>query len=333
MTRIGQLIILTSVLGGHGIARADDASAAYARGKAAIKANKVHEACDAFAESEKLKAAVETELALASCLEKDGKLVAAAKVYRTATEKDTDAKRVKTSADKAAKLEARAPKLRFAINPKPDGIVIQVDGIDVVATGDVLVDIGPHTVTATAPGFAGHANAAVDREGQILDVVLRMESTEPAKPAPAPAPAPVAESAPAPAPAVVEPASEPKPMEAEAPHSNQRRNGGVLMGVGVGALVGAVVFFGIGTDRLNDEDGICPGRPGHLCASDVDLDRANSARNDGRLYRGIGIGAGIGGVVLIAAGAYLFATAPEESARVALHVDSHGAGVAYTFGF
>lgn len=336
MKQIKHLILLVSVLGGLRIAHADDASAAYARGKAAMKAKKIREACDAFAESEKLKAAVETEVTLADCLEQDGKLVAAAKLYRTASDKDTVAKRKKTSVDKAVKLEARAPKLRFAINPKPDGIAIKVDGIDVAATGDVMVDLGPHEVVATAPGFEGHANAAVDREGQILDVILRMESTAPPPaPEPAPAPAPAPEPAPVPAPALPAMAApEPQPVTTIEEEPSNRKNHALIVGsVGVVALVAGVVFFGVGTNMENDEDGVCPGRPGHICASDADVAKANSLRDDGRMYRGMGIGAGIGGVVLLAAGVIMYATAPGETAPVALHVDQHGAGVAYTFGF
>ena len=49
MKTIQHLIISAGVVGGIGIAYADeDAAAAFARGQAALKAHKVHEACDAF---------------------------------------------------------------------------------------------------------------------------------------------------------------------------------------------------------------------------------------------------------------------------------------------
>src|SRR5262252_8503741 len=164
------------------VAFADDADSAFQRGQAAMKAGRVHEACDAFAKSEQLAARGETELALAACYEQDGKPASAAKMYRAAGQ-----------AAKAAKLEARAPKLRFAISPTVPGVIVKVDGVVVSATEDALVDTGPHEVIATAPGFAGHASAPVDREKAILDVIVRMEpvaEAAPAAPAPAPAPAP-----------------------------------------------------------------------------------------------------------------------------------------------
>jgi len=336
MKKIQQLIILAGVVGGFGIAQADDAANAFARGKAALKANKVHAACDAFAESEQLQAALETEVALANCLEQDGKLVAAAKLYRTAADKDTDAARKKKSTDKATKLEAKAPKLRFAFSQKPDGLVIKVNGEEVATTGDVMVDIGPHEVIATAPGFEGHANAPVDREGQILDVILRMEATEPvaepmrkpeAKPeatmdAPAPASKPARTMAP-----MAEPAS---PMT-EAQPSHRRRNGVIVGGVGVAALVGAAVFFQVGTSKFDDEHALCPG---HLCASDADTAKGNSLRDEARTYRGVGIGVGIGGAVLVAAGVYMFATGhAHESSPVALKLDRQGGSVTYSVSF
>ncbi len=337
MNRIGQVVILTSatLLGSAQTARADEAADAFAKGKAALKASKIKEACDAFAESEKLRAAVETELELASCLEKDGKLVAAAKHYRRAADTEADKKRTKSWVDKASKLEARAPKLRFAISPNPSGLVIKVDGVSVATVGDVLVDIGPHEVTATAPGYAGRANAPVDREGQILDVILRLEAIEEPKAEPMPEPRKPAD-APLTAPTPPDDDAAPDPMmdrpePTDVPSSNRRRNGLIVGGVGVATLIGAGILFGVGSNLQSDSDSICPNS---MCRNTADLAKATDYRDDGRLYRGIGIGVGIGGAVTLAAGVIMFATAPKESATpVTLRLDADGGSVAYTFGF
>lgn len=331
-----KLFIVAGLAGTIGTAHADEASDAFARGKAALKAKRIHEACEAFAASEQAKPAIETELALASCLEQDGKLVASANMYRTAADKDTDAKRKKASMDKVAKLSARSPKLRFAINPKPDDILIKVDGVDVPTVGDVMVDLGPHEVTATAKGFEGHASAAVDREGQVLDVILRMEAIEPP-----PAPAPV-ETAPPAKPAPAEPAVAPEssgetemstemPMAEEHSTSHRRRNGIIVGSVGLATLIGGAILFKVGSDKLDDQSDLCPNK---LCANNADAERANDLRDDGRRYRGIGIGMGIGGAVLVAAGVVLFATAPSDSAApVALNLENGGGTLTYSFGF
>ena len=318
---------LLMIIGAAGIAHADDdATAAYTRGQSLLKANKVHEACEAFAASEKARASVDAELALGNCYEQDGRLVASAKMYRASADKDVNASRKKASLEKAMQLDKRAPKLRFAISPKPDGIVIKVDGMEVPSTGDVMVDVGPHEVTASAPGYEGHANAPIDREGQTLDVILRMEAKEvkaPEAPPPAPKLQPHETAAPEPTPM---PAVEPAP----APASGHRTAGIVIGGAGVAAVIGAVVLAELGTGKLDDEHALCPG---HLCATDADTARANSLRDDGRTLRGAAIGVGIGGAVLVAAGTYLFMTSHHESSPVALRVDPHGAAVTYTLGF
>src|SRR5262249_4671036 len=153
------------------------------------KSGRVHDACQAFEASDHAAPSFDTEVALASCYEQDGKTVAAARLLRSLADTDQNGSRRAASIAKAAKLQARAPKLRFAIDPMPPGLKITVDGVEVQATGDVPVDLGPHDVVGTAPGYRGHASAPVDREKQILDVVLRMEPTgEATKPASAPAP-------------------------------------------------------------------------------------------------------------------------------------------------
>ena len=169
------------------IASADDASTAAARGRADLKAGRIHEACDDFAQSEQLAAGVDTELALAACYDQDGKPASAARLYRVAADKDAKASRRKTSLAKAEKLEARAPKLHFTVRPAPAGLVIKVDGAEVSATEDAIVDTGPHQVEASAPGYEGHTSAPVDREGTTVQVVVQLVATE----APAPKPEPM----------------------------------------------------------------------------------------------------------------------------------------------
>lgn len=315
--------LLIIVLCHAGIAAADDARAAFDRGQAALKAGRIHEACDAFAASEKLSPSVETETRLADCYERDGKPVSAARLYRKLAESDPSTDRRRAASAKAAKLEARAPKLRFAINPLPAGIVVEVDGEIVAHTEDVLVDTGPHEVIATAPGYEGRASAPVDREGAILDVIVRMEPV--AEPAPAPAPLP---------PPATPPTREPAPVRAETSErmltkttGHRRRNGIIIGAVGLGVLVGAGVTFGLGEAKLDDYRTLCPAA---RCGSDAELAKANSLISDARTLRGVSLGMGIGGGVLLAAGTYLVLTG---SSHVAVQADATGASVAYTARF
>jgi hypothetical protein len=335
--RIRNIIIATTMLGSAGIAAADSgetADSAFARGQSAYKAGHVHEACDAFAASDKLSPRPATEEMLATCYEQDGKLLAAAHMYRELADKDPGQRKQRT--EKAAKLEAKAPKLRFAINPVPPGLIVKVDGVEVSSTADVPVDVGPHEVIATAPGYAGHATAAVDRDRAIYDVIVRMEPhadapAPAAEPTPAPAPmaappteAPASESAAAPAPMAM-------PMTDEPAHADHRRRNGIIAGsVGAAALITSAVMYGLAQSKFDDEHSLCPDSK---CANNADLAKANSQLSDARTYRNIGIGTSIGGGLLLIAGGYLLLTPHKDESHVSLNVSHDGAAFAYTFGF
>lgn len=315
-------LIATTLLASAGLASADESAAdALKRGHAAYKAGRIHEACDAYATSEKLAASADTETSLAACYEQDGKPVAAAKLYRKAG-----------VAAKATKLEARAPKLRFAVKQVP-GLKIMVDGVEVSATEDVMVDTGPHEVIATAPGYTGHASAPVDREKAIVDVIIRLEPV--AEAAPAPAPAPMAEPAPmAAAPAAAPMAAPAQPMadmrDEPASADHRKRNGIIVGAVGVAALATAGVMFAVSSSKFDDEHSLCPGSQ---CANTDDLAKAHSLLDDGHTYRGLSIGIGIGGVVLAAAGVYLLVTPHHEESHMTVLLDHTGGSIGYTARF
>ncbi|HEY1548399.1 MAG TPA: hypothetical protein VGG28_11285, partial [Kofleriaceae bacterium] len=290
---------------------------------------RVHEACDAYATSDKLTASLDTEKMLADCYEQDGKPVTAAKLYRSISDKADK----KAMLAKATKLEAKAPRLRFAINPMPSGIVVKVDGVEVSATEDAPVDLGPHEVTASAPGYAGHASAPADRDHAIVDVIVRMEPH--ADPAPPPAPAPATSPAPeqpAPAPMSTPPAVG-APMAAMPEHDDgmshghRKRNGIVAAAIGGGVLVASAGMYGLAESKFDDEHTLCPDSK---CANNADLAKANSTLSDARVYRDIGIGASIGGGLLVIAGAYLLLTPHHDDSHVSLSIGHDAAGMAYT---
>ena len=325
--------LIAAILLSASVAAADSnesADAALARGQAALKAGRVHEACDAFEIASQRDPQIETELKLASCYAQDGKPVTAARLYRTIAEKDTNASRKQTSLAKAGKLETNAPKLRFAINPNPAGLVIKVDGVEVPSTGDVQVDLGPHEVTATAPGYAGHASAPVDREKIIVDVILRME--EVAQPAPmtkeegAKVPTPEAQAEKMEA----KEAGAPMAMTDETPRSHRKRNGIILAGGGAALIVTAAVLWKLSADKFDDEHALCPMS---RCANDDDLAKAKSLLSDGRALRGTSYGVGIGGLALLGAGGYLLMTPSKREGRVAIQLQPNAAGVGYTARF
>lgn len=328
-----RLLIATTLLAHAGLGSAEPnetAQAAFKRAQSAFKAGRIHQACEAYEASEKLEARVETELGLASCYEQDGKPMAAARLYRGLADTDPNLDRRKTSTGKVAKLEGRAAKLRFAIHPVPAGLAIKVDGVDAPSTGDVLVDLGPHDVVAIAPGFEGHASAPVDRERQIVDVIIRMEPRDEPAPKPTPPP-PVTAPAAIPPPAAMTTTTAPtaRPALADREPDHRRRNGLVVGAVGVGVLIGAGVLFESSSSKFDDEHALCPGSK---CANDADLAKANSLLSDGHTLRGLSIGMGIGSGLLLLAGGYLALTPHDnkEASHVSVHVGHGGAGVAFT---
>jgi hypothetical protein len=331
MTKRITSIIVAVLLAAPAIAAAESADAEYKRGQTALRAGRIVEACEAFASSHKLDPKIETELSLADCLEQDGKLVAASRLYRTAADKDGNEARAKKSAAKAAKLEAKAPRLRFLINPKPEGTTIKVDGEPIASTSELRVDIGPHEVIATAPGFEGRASPKVDGARPIIDVIIRMEPKEEAAPDPTPATETPAKAAPS-----MRPESEgtPTAMMEDRPRaggppakSSRRRNGIVLTAAGAGLAIGAGVMFGISASKFNTESELCPDA---RCANETDLARANALLDNGTTIRNVGIGVGISGVALLAIGGYLLMTPGESQTRVSVQTGS--GTTAITFG-
>lgn len=338
--KIAKLLFVASLgAGSTALAQpAETADAAWRRGHTLLKSGRIHEACQAFEASDRIEANTVTKIDLATCYEQDGKLMSASRLYRHLAGEDP--KRAKGFADKADKLEAKAPKLRFAINPRPDGLKIQVDGVDVPTTGDVRVDIGPHKVVATAPGYEGQASAAIDRPGRTVDVILRMQpKAEPIaapkppaaqEPAPAPATSPTPLPA-APAPAAPLPAAPPPLVtnaEAAPSHGDHRRRNGYLIGAaGLGLAAGSAVLLGLAASKFSDERDLCPNA---TCANATDLARADALLSNGKTMRGVGIGLGIGGVALLAVGTYLLLTPSEHADRVSIQVTSGGGAIGYS---
>ena len=337
MSYSAKFLIAAALLAHASLAAAgpdETADSAFKRGQAALKAGRIHDACNAFEASAKLDATIDTELSLASCYAQDGKPMTAARLYRSIAERDTNTARRQTSIAKAAKLEANAPKLRFAINPMPRGLVIKVDGVEVPATGDVLVDQGPHEVIASAPGFEGRASAPVDRDRVILDVIIRMEPVAERREEPAPEPAaPMAPAEPKAAPAKQPAAPTVTAMGAEsstAPVDHRRRNGLLIGAGGLALLAGAAIMFELSTDKFDQEHALCPMS---RCANEMDLAQANELLSEGRTRRGVSIGMGIGSGVLLIAGTYLFLTPNKQDTRVSFQVQPGGASVGYTARF
>jgi hypothetical protein len=326
-------VSIAALLAHSAIARADDETAARAfqRGQAALKAKQIREACEAFTTSERLEPKLETELAVADCYGQEGKVATAAKMYRSAAENDRNAARAKKSNEKAARLEAKAPKLHFTLGNRPKGMVIKVDGVEVDATADVPVDFGPHEIVASAPTFEDATSSAIaDGSEPVVEVrllLLKIQS-KPAEVKPEPAPEPKPEAKPEP-----KRESEPQPLTTvttTAQPSHRRRNGIIIGSAGLGLVATAGVLFGVAASKFSTERDLCPNR---MCANPTDLARANALLDNGTTMRNIGIGVGIGGVALMAVGGYLMFTSPKEAPRLSAQVTNDSTTLTFSSSF
>ena len=333
------MVVTVALLAHAGRAQADEAADLVKRGDKALKEKRVREACQDFEASIKLEAKIETELKLADCYDKDAKPASAARLYRALAEKDTNAARKKASVGKAAKLEAKAPKLRITTTPKRDDVVITVNGVEVSGTGNVAVDIGPQEVIATAPGFDGRATAITEKDRVVVDVVVALAAKP--EPKPEPEPEPKVEPKPEPEP---EPQPEPQPEAAPAtsimepppvgptdsPSGHRRRNGAIVGVVGLAALGAGVAFYVASVNKFDERDAVCPTG---MCMNDEQFQRAGDLRSDARTLRGTSYGLAIGGGVLFVVGTYLFLTPNKHASRVSLDVRGDSTVVTYSSGF
>jgi hypothetical protein len=142
------------------------AQSLFDRGRELMAAKKYAEACEKFAESEKLEPSVGTELNLGLCYESQGKNAAAWAAYRAASaraRRDGRRDREQAARDRATALEPRLSRVTLALAPSADlpGLEVRLDGTLLGrATWDVAapIDPGPHVVEVRAPGYHSWAS-------------------------------------------------------------------------------------------------------------------------------------------------------------------------------
>jgi hypothetical protein len=277
-----------------GVARAQEpteevalAEALYREGRALLLERKVSEACPKFAESYRIDAATGTLLNLATCHESERKFAAAWVEFShaiTLARRDRRHDRVQFAQEHLAAIE---PKLSYLKVVVPDGgeapgLEIRVDGVPLgnAARGvSTPVDLGSHTVDATAPGRKSWSQS-VDVKNDATNVTVLVPLLEPIAPA---------------APPASDSSDTPAPLERPVPTSVYVA-GGVTLALGAGAGVTAVVYM---ANRA--EDGV--EQSGPTLSQNRRLGAINAALGVGAL-----LGAGVTG--------YLYWTRPARSSGV-----------------
>jgi|HubBroStandDraft_6_1064221.scaffolds.fasta_scaffold95363_2 hypothetical protein len=208
MTRFAiVLVLVASSSTAFGQPAGAQAEVLFRQGRELMTAGKVAEACNAFAESQKLEPAATTLINLAGCREKQGEIATAWGLFldaerQTRSSSDATMQQLHDVAQtRAAKLEPRVSKLTINV---PQGS--QVDGLELSRDKDHVdaamwnralpIDGGTYTVSAHAPGtntWSTQITIAPEGDTKTVDIPdLRSlpRDVTPAQPKPTTAAAP-----------------------------------------------------------------------------------------------------------------------------------------------
>jgi tetratricopeptide (TPR) repeat protein len=243
-------------------ADAKEAAVQFQRGRALFKEAKYAPACAAFARSQQLDPQSGTLYNLASCYVERGLLVSAWNAYRDLADHDKNPKRREDSAQRAAALEARLPKLQITA---PSGWKVTMNGVDVSGLVDRArpVDPGAYEIVGTRPGHATfRTTVTVVDDGKTSVVAIRSQVSELADPFGsklAELPRPVVTAHPAP------------PDRAR----TRLRSYALMTTIGGAALFASGLGFGkLASDRWSEAKQICGGDL--TCSTADDIARANA---------------------------------------------------------
>jgi hypothetical protein len=187
-----RLVKLAVFLGALGSAYADGsadrvtADSLFDDARKLMAAGKTAEACPKLETSMKLDPRLGTELNLADCHEKIGKLATAWGEWREAGAMARQAKdaRATVAHDREQALEPKLTRIVIKIADGQTGLTVERDGaaLDPSVVGTAIpVDLGDHTVDVTAPGRVPfHRIVTADKPGTVeVDVPVLIEQTKP----------------------------------------------------------------------------------------------------------------------------------------------------------
>lgn len=292
------------------------AEALFDSGRQLFDEGKYAQACEKFAESQRLDPGTGTLLNLASCYEKDGKLASAWATYRLAAssaaaagQSDRESHARRTAAD----LEARLARITITVSDtaKVEGLVIRRNDEEqssAVWGVAIPVDAGAHRIEAEAPGHRPSILEVTIDDGEAKTIEI------PALESGAPSP----EEEPPPSNGTERSEEEAPPVDVAPSRSpNLRTWGYVLSGAGVVGL-GVGSYFGFrALEKNRDSEEECVV---NRCTRDgVDLrDQAIVSGNLSTVFVGVGLAALGGGVTLLV-------LAPERSRQVGISPRPGGA--------
>lgn len=219
------------------------ARAQFQRGIELEQAGNWSDAIQQFREVGQVRMTPQVRFHIAFCEEGLGRLVTALGGYELALA-EADAVGADFRAEVEAsigKLRERIPKLYIERGENAEAALVQLDGVDLGASSvgvEVPLDPGPHTVTATAPGYKPFTQTADLREREITKLTLVLEP----EPVPERPLRPIGPDQPPP----------PPPPNRTIPY--------IIGGIGAGSLIAGGVFFALRQTTLETLEENCPDR-------------------------------------------------------------------------
>jgi len=298
VVRVTIAILLATVVA-HAEPAADEAARLFEEARTLAAAGNYVAACARFAASYELVPAPGTQLNLADCHERQGRLAAAWHEFdavATAATRAGNADRAKFARQRA---DGIAPKLLTVIvklpHPEQRELAVTIAGKPVPPAAAVreLVDPGDVAIAVTAPGVPAFSRTAHGSAGATVTIEV-----------PEPAAAPTADT--------IEP---PPPSTPPADVIGPRRHSRVLLAYGVAGVAGASAIAGTALLIVGRRDydaaaggAHCQREGGQLQCDDTGTAQIDHARRLAKVSTGFAVGTG----AALAAAAILYVTAPRE---------------------
>jgi hypothetical protein len=287
--------------------RAALSEALFQKGKALMAEHRYAEACPAFAESLRIDSGGGTQLALALCLERQGRTASAWAEFKVALARalqDGEHDRATVARQHADALEPRLSRLVVRIDPATaaiPGLSVRRDGIALGRPAWDLpapLDPGDHDIEVTAPGRPSWTTLVnVGPDGAMVTVVV--------PPLGPPLPDNSARDVQAPLAVIAPPVvTAPPPATGPSPRTVAAAS---LAGIGVVSLGIGIGFGVLALTKQSFANSVCPST---LC-NDPSALQANSAARMGAWVADVAIPLGVASGI---ASVVLFATAPKRNA-------------------
>lgn len=217
------------------------ARAQFQRGIELEQAGNWSAAIQQFREVGQVRMTPQVRFHIAFCEEGLGRLVTALGGYELAlAEADAVGADFRAEVETSiGKLRERIPKLMIERGTNAEAALVQLDGIDLGASSvgvEVPLDPGPHTITASAPGYLPFSQTADLREREVTKLTIELE--------------------PAPEPEV--PLSPARPDQPPQPPPPNRTLPYIVGGVGAASLIAGGVFFALRQTTLASLEENCP---------------------------------------------------------------------------